>query len=224
MPEQIDVMLASRRFAMLPVLLRRLASDPGMRLVSAPRGDPSQLPDLLTVESPDVLLLDDALLDATSMRRLHQRCPRVRVLLWCEKATTGLVMRILGQRCHGFLLTGDPPETLLKAFRAVCRGELWLPRAMLADAVRKDMQAGDTEDAALDAAPTLIDALGALTRREAEVVERLRQGFTNKEIGRELGIMEDTVKKHLQSVFAKLGVHRRGLVMLRQAPAPLADR
>jgi DNA-binding NarL/FixJ family response regulator len=223
MPEQIDVMLASRRVAMLPVLLRRLTTDPGMRLVGAPRGDLAQLPDLLAV-APDVLLLDDALLDATSLRRLHQRCPHVRVLLWCEKATAGLVPRILGQRCHGFLLTRDSPETLLKAFRAVCRGELWLPRAMLADAVRKDMQSRDPEDAALDAVPTLIGALGALTRREAEVVERLRQGFTNKEIGRELGIMEDTVKKHLQSVFAKLGVHRRGLVMLRQAPASPADR
>ena len=41
----------------------------------------------------------------------------------------------------------------------------------------------------------------------------------HKEIARELGIMEDTVKKHLQSVFAKLGVHRRALVAMRRLPA-----
>ena len=53
----------------------------------------------------------------------------------------------------------------------------------------------------------------------------MRQGFTNKEIARRLGIQEDTVKKHLQAVFSKLGVRRRALVALSrgamQAPRAL---
>jgi DNA-binding CsgD family transcriptional regulator len=57
-----------------------------------------------------------------------------------------------------------------------------------------------------------------LTGREAEIVAQLRQGATNKEIARRLGIQEDTVKKHLQSVYGKLGVHRRALVLLRTTP------
>ena len=56
-----------------------------------------------------------------------------------------------------------------------------------------------------------------LTGRESEVVAHVRQGFTNKEIARRLGIQEDTVKKHLQAVFGKLGVHRRALVALQRA-------
>lgn len=44
-------------------------------------------------------------------------------------------------------------------------------------------------------------------------------GCSNKKIARELGIMEDTVKKHLQSVFAKLGVHHRALVVLHRSSA-----
>lgn len=60
-----------------------------------------------------------------------------------------------------------------------------------------------------------------LTGREAEIVAQLRQGATNKEIARRLGIQEDTVKKHLQSVYGKLGVHRRALVLLRSTlPLP----
>ena len=59
------------------------------------------------------------------------------------------------------------------------------------------------------------EALQTLTARELQVVGFLRRGCINKEIARELGIKEDTVKKHLQSVFAKLGVHRRALVALR---------
>lgn len=57
-------------------------------------------------------------------------------------------------------------------------------------------------------------AHGPLTDRENEIVKHLRLGFTNKEIARRLGIQEDTVKKHLQSVFGKLGVRRRALVAL----------
>jgi DNA-binding NarL/FixJ family response regulator len=62
-------------------------------------------------------------------------------------------------------------------------------------------------------------ATDQLTGRESEVVAHVRQGFTNKEIARQLGIQEDTVKKHLQAVFGKLGVHRRALVALRRATA-----
>ena len=55
-----------------------------------------------------------------------------------------------------------------------------------------------------------------LTEREEQIVRLLSQGLTNKQMARQLGIMEDTVKKHLQHVFGKLGVRRRTLVVLRR--------
>lgn len=65
--------------------------------------------------------------------------------------------------------------------------------------------------------PSSLDApnpAAALTPREAQVVEQLRLGRSNKEIARALGVKEDTVKKHLQAAYAKLGVHRRTQVAL----------
>jgi DNA-binding CsgD family transcriptional regulator len=53
-----------------------------------------------------------------------------------------------------------------------------------------------------------------LTPREVQIVELVRRGCSNKEIALALGVVEDTVKKHLQSVFGKLGVRRRALVAL----------
>lgn len=54
----------------------------------------------------------------------------------------------------------------------------------------------------------------SLTARETQIASLIRRGCTNKQIARHLGIMEDTVKKHLQRIFTKLRVHRRTSVIL----------
>ena len=51
------------------------------------------------------------------------------------------------------------------------------------------------------------------TEREREIVDLLLQGMTNKQIAERLGIAVDTVKKHLQHVYKKLGVRRRVLLI-----------
>jgi DNA-binding NarL/FixJ family response regulator len=48
-----------------------------------------------------------------------------------------------------------------------------------------------------------------LTRREREIIACVARGMTNVEIARELGVSTGTVKSHLSSVFAKLGVSNR---------------
>jgi len=59
-----------------------------------------------------------------------------------------------------------------------------------------------------------VDRRHPCTDREREIVELLRCGMTNKQIAQRLGIVEETVKKHLQHVYDKFGVRRRALVML----------
>jgi DNA-binding CsgD family transcriptional regulator len=51
------------------------------------------------------------------------------------------------------------------------------------------------------------------TDREQQIIALLLQGMTNKEIAQTLGIAEDTVKKHLQHAYKKLGVRRRALLI-----------
>jgi DNA-binding CsgD family transcriptional regulator len=48
-----------------------------------------------------------------------------------------------------------------------------------------------------------------LTGREAEVLQAVARGYSNAEIGAELGIRPGTVKKHLERVYDKLGVKTR---------------
>jgi DNA-binding NarL/FixJ family response regulator len=57
------------------------------------------------------------------------------------------------------------------------------------------------------------------TGREQQIVRLLLRGMTNKQIAQALGIAEDTVKKHLQHVYRKLGVRRRALLIVDNAAA-----
>lgn len=57
--------------------------------------------------------------------------------------------------------------------------------------------------------PLIERKLESLTGREREVLVKLTNGETNHDIGRRLGISPRTVQKHLQQIYAKLGVERR---------------
>jgi DNA-binding NarL/FixJ family response regulator len=64
-----------------------------------------------------------------------------------------------------------------------------------------------------------------LTRREAEVLEGIANGLTNKEIGLKLGISDRTVETHRKRVMEKLGAHRVSELMLAVwGPAAAAGR
>jgi NarL family two-component system response regulator YdfI len=51
--------------------------------------------------------------------------------------------------------------------------------------------------------------MGALTEREREVLAAVARGARSKEIARQLGVTESTVKAHLASIYAKLDVDSR---------------
>jgi DNA-binding NarL/FixJ family response regulator len=215
-------MIASGRKALHAALVSQLACEPGIEIRGEPVMDAACVATCVEHHLPAVLLLDKALLDALdpqSLRRIHEQCPRVRVLLLWDEISHGVVADVLRNRFHGFLLTTCPPEVCLKAIRTVSQGELWLSRAALAMAIAGLLGLSDPGDARASDDALRAGAPEALTPREQQVVALVRRGCINKEIARELGIMEDTVKKHLQSVFAKLGVHRRALVALRRLPA-----
>jgi DNA-binding NarL/FixJ family response regulator len=219
--DTITVVLATDRRPVLSAWAPRLRDAPGIELHAGLAPGPEPLGRGLAQPQPlpAVLLLDkDWLdrLDAASLLMMQTCWERTRVLMLADTFGKGLVVDVVRHRFHGFLLTSCPPEVSLKAIRAVSRGELWLSRAALANLLAGLLPAPRP---VVDAArlPLAAGSEHPLTRREQQIVELLRRGCSNKEIAHELGVMEDTVKKHLQAVFGKLGVHRRALVALRQS-------
>ncbi len=217
----ITVMIASDRRALHKAWLSMLAGEPGIEIKGGPAMTANRLATFVEHHRPEVLLLDRALLDGLgpqSLLRIRAQSQHVRVLLLWDEMRQDLVADVLRNRFHGFLLTTCLPRVCLKAIRAVSEGELWLSRASMATAIDDLMGLSNPGDLRASADASGVDAYQTLTPREVQVVALVRQGCINKEIARELGIMEDTVKKHLQSVFAKLGVHRRTLVAMRGLP------
>ncbi len=101
------------------------------------------------------------------------------------------ILAALDAGAVGYLLKDSEAEQVLDGIRAVSRGESPLhPRA-----ARE-----------LLSARTPTEPMVQLTPREAEVLELVRQGLANKQIARRLGISERTVKAHLTSTFATIGV------------------
>jgi two-component system response regulator NreC len=133
------------------------------------------------------------------------RRPEQRVLIVGNPEFPALAEQVVRHRCQGFLLTDEAADACAKAVRAVTRGELWVPRALLGELLFKLVHGdGGASDPA---------AVKNLTRREAEVVHYVRRGFANKQIAESLAIRVDTVKKHLRNAYTKLGVHRRSEIM-----------
>jgi DNA-binding NarL/FixJ family response regulator len=170
-----------------------------------------------------VLLIDEAVtrrIGTSAVRAIRRAIPGVRIILLADEMPVAELDAILQNRFDGLLLTRCPDHVSARAVRAVDRGELWLPRSLLSRTIAELMGA-PAFDAPLEPPGGDGGSMPLLTGRETDIVHLLRCGFTNKEIGRRLGIMEDTVKKHLQNIFAKLGVHRRSLVMLRSPQSAL---
>jgi len=158
---------------------------------------------------PDVALIDlrmpgkDGVAVIAAVR---QEQPGARFLVLTTYDSEDDVSRALQAGARGYLLKGATRATLVDAIRSVHAGHRYVPP--------------DVADRVLPR-----PSEEALTEREAEVLHRIAQGMSNKEIGDALGISEHTVKGHVKNVLGKLGVTdrtkalveavRRGLVQLR---------
>jgi DNA-binding NarL/FixJ family response regulator len=216
----ITVLIASARIDLRMRLLARLVGKCDIEVLGESVADAALLASSLEAHRPELLLLDKPVFDqlgAQSLRALQKRWPHLRTLLLLDVVAAQTAEEVLRNRLHGFLCADGAGDECARAIRAVSRGELWLPRDLMAEAVFALLHAAERAEPLRPLDAPRIGAEEKLTPREQQIVAFLRRGLTNKEIARHLGIMEDTVKKHLQSVFGKLGVRRRTLVVLGHA-------
>lgn len=115
----------------------------------------------------------------------------------------GVVAEAIAAGAKGALARGlDDPDPLIAAVRAVHEG------LVVIDAIFP---------AAVPAARVSEEAAEELTPREADVLQLLSEGLSNKHIAQQLGISEHTVKFHVDAILGKLGAHSRTEAVTRAA-------
>ena len=145
--------------------------------------------------SPDVVLLDLKLPGLDGVAVLAELAGEYRVLVLTSATDPEWAERALRAGASGVVYKDIDPDALVRAIRSVHDGNVLL---------------------AVDAAASLRGGpasrrgrLDTLTPREREVLAQIAAGRSNREIARVLQVSEKTVKAHVSSVLAKLGVQDR---------------
>lgn len=181
-----------------------LASEPAIDIV-AEAADGREAIDLATAHRPDVAVLDvrmpgtDGLAAAAEIRRRDLGCA---VLILTTFADDDYLVRALAEGAGGFVLkTGDPRE-IIDGVRAVAAGGAYLSPRM----ARRVL---DLYTRRHRRTPAQRSAVTALTDRERTVLGLLGAGLSNAEIGRELHLVEGTIKAHVSTILDRLGIRNR---------------
>lgn len=149
--------------------------------------------DLAAQLKPDVVIMDllmPQLSGAEATRLICAADPSVHVLVLTTYADAAELTDAVRNGATGVLMKDVPPDTMIASIKTVAAGG-----EVLSNRVRQRLR--ETEGAS------------PLTPRQTEILASVARGLTNGDIARQLNISEIGVKKHLQVIFAKLGVGTR---------------
>jgi two-component system nitrate/nitrite response regulator NarL len=133
-------------------------------------------------------------------RETTPRGIRIAVLTTPDKAE---IIDCFRRGAQGIVLRGAKRRVLRRSIRAVLAGHFWLGNESLAALVQAIRGSSFPEGGAQTAAHF------GLTPREIEIVRKIADGRSNKEVGQDFSIRERTVKHHLTNIFGKVGVSSR---------------
>jgi DNA-binding NarL/FixJ family response regulator len=154
---------------------------------------------------PDVVLMDIQMPGEDGLQATRQivQSPGLssRVVILTTFERDEYVFDALQSGASGFLLKNAPPEELVRAVRVVAGGD-----ALLAPSVTRRII---EQFASRPIKPELGVRLQSLTQREREVLVLLARGASNAELAAELFVSEGTIKTHVSSLLAKLGLRDR---------------
>lgn len=186
-----------------------LAGDPGLEVVGDLE-DGAELATAVRDLAPDVVLLDVRMpgIDGlTALRALRATAAADRgpaVLILTTLATDAVLLDALRAGAAGFLLKHTPPKQIVAAVRAAAAGD----PTVSPDALRRLIQHVATEGGP-PADRDEAERIAQLTERERDVAAAVADGLGNADIANRLHLSQGTVKTHLSSALAKLGLDNR---------------
>ncbi len=153
---------------------------------------------------PDVVLMDIEMPNwngTEATRRIRSDMHRTNVVMLTVSDDDHNLFAAIRAGATGYLLKSVKPEELFRRLRGVSRGEAAISPLLASRILR--------EFARLDQSAPLPQTIEGLSPRETEVLGLVTKGLTNKQIGGQLHIAENTVKNHLRNILDKLHLNNR---------------
>ena len=188
----------------LQAVLGEHGKDAGIEVCGEAASVAEAITQAVTIQ-PDVVLLDIKLPDGpgfTACREILSRNPKIRVLILTSFTNDSFIYEAITSGAQGYLMKEIDPLGLVTAIQDIMAGRSILSPAITAGVMR--MMRSDNGKGRIGSS-----VLDALSPQERKVLAQVALGKTNKQIGEEMHLSDNTVKNYLCSVFDKLKVRRR---------------
>jgi len=168
----------------------------------------------------DILMVEQSVvrrkLRGTSLDRLFKPFmeirPDLRIIVFGHEITDTFIRKMISAGAHGFIDSSTRPELLGIAINEVRDGGYWLGRKSLQHLVLAVSEMDRiVEQGISDKIKSMQDTL---TKRESDVLQRVLEGMSTREIADDLSLSEQSIKLHLGHLFRKFEVSNRSQLIL----------
>ncbi len=201
MRNRISIVIADDHAILRESLAALLESQPDFDVVGAAANGEEAL-GLVQKHRPQVLVLDLFMPESDGfelLRTLERAGNRVASVVLTGSESQSDYVQVVRLGARGLVLKGDDPRQLFAAIRTVAEGEL-----AFSDEIARGVLQSMVSDQ-----PPVPASMGRLSERERQISYLVARGMRNREIATDLEISENTVKRHLQSIFSKTGSRDR---------------
>ena len=153
---------------------------------------------------PSLIFMDMAMPEMNGFeatRKIKAEFPDVDIVMLTVSDDDDNLFASIRAGASGYLLKNVKPEELFRRLRGISKGEAPISPLLASKILR--------EFARLDQSAPVPKAIDGLSGRETEVLGLVAKGMTNREIGEQLHIAENTVKNHLRNILDKLHLNNR---------------
>lgn len=202
MNNHIDIVIADDHAVLRESLATLLETQPDMDVVGK-AANGNEAVRLVQEHRPDVLVLDLFMPESSGfdvLRVLDRDGSRVASVILTGSENQQDYLQVVRLGARGLVLKADDPAKLFAAVRSVATGELWFPPDIAQGVLNAMAGENKTEKPG---------NIARLSERERQIAQLVANGLRNRDIAAELKISENTVKRHLQSIFDKTGARDR---------------
>lgn len=178
--------------------------DESIEVLEAPDGRAAI--ELARRQAPDICLLDISMPELNgidAIPQLRRAAPAVKILVLTMHSGSDYVNSALQAGAQGYLLKDSAVDELADAIRALQQGRPYLGRRV-ADALLYEFA---RQAPGLEGSPRGVDEVPLLTPRQREVLQRIAEGRSTREIAEGLHLSIKTVETHRAELMRRLGIH-----------------